>query len=167
MIVLKKLNLKKDISKNYQKWMNDFYVHMYTEQRYKKHSLNDIKNFVKEKNNSKNEFLFGIFLKKKTDIHIGNIKLGPINFRHKTAEISYFIGEKEMWGKGYATIAIKKIIRIAKLKGLKKVKAGLYYMNKGSAIVLKNNGFKEEGKLRSEFIFNKKRITQIIYGKII
>ena len=45
-IILKRLNLKKDISKKYQNWMNDFDVHKYTEQKYRKHSLVDIKKFV-------------------------------------------------------------------------------------------------------------------------
>ena len=34
-----------------------------------------------------------LFLNQKKT-HIGNIKLGPINFDHLTSEISYFIGEK-------------------------------------------------------------------------
>ena len=115
MIILKKLNLKKDISKTYQKWMNDLEVHKFTEQKFKKHSIKDIRTFVKEKNSSKNEFLYGIFVvKKKSNTHIGNIKLGPINYVHKTGEISYFIGEKKLWGKGIMTIAIRKIISIAK-----------------------------------------------------
>ena len=47
----------------------------------KKHSLADIRKFVVEKNKSKNEFLFGIFIEKRNEnLHIGNIKLGPINF---------------------------------------------------------------------------------------
>ena len=114
-ITLRKLNPKKDISNKYLNWMNDLEVHKYTEQRYIKHSLVNIRKFVREKNKSKNEFLYGIFLKKKNlKIHIGNIKLGPINFTHKTGEISYFIGEKKFWGKGYAALAIKKINIIAK-----------------------------------------------------
>ena len=121
MIILKKLNLKKDISKKYQKWMNDLEVQKYTEQKYKKHSIADIKNFVRKKNKSKNEFLYGIFLKKNNfNIHIGNIKLGPVNYIYKTSDISYFIGEKEMWGKGYTTLAFKKIIkRISQRRMLK------------------------------------------------
>ena len=96
-LILKKLNLKKDISKEYQNWLNDFEVQRYTEQKYKKHSLADVRNFVREKNKSKNEFLYGIFLKKNNlNTHIGNIKLGPTNFTHKSAQISYFIGEKEL-----------------------------------------------------------------------
>ena len=167
-IVLRKLNLKKDISKKYQNWMNDFEVHKYTEQKYIKHSLINIRNFVREKNKSKNEFLYGIFLKRNIfKIHIGNIKLGPINFIHKTGEISYFIGEKELWGKGYTTLTIKEIIKTAKKKGLKKLKAGLYEMNIGSKKVLEKNGFKIEGKFKSELIFKNKRVDHYFFGKIL
>ena len=167
-IILKKLNIKKDISKKYQNWMNDYDVHKYTEQKYKKQSLLDIKNFVKEKNKSKKDFLFGIFLKDKNkNIHIGNIKLGQIDFIHKNAEISYFIGEKKLWGKGYATLAIKEIIKIAKKKGIKKLKAGLYEMNIGSKRVLLKNGFKIEAKFRSEIIYKGRRFNKYWLGKIL
>ena len=114
-VELRKLNLTKDISKKYLKWMSDLEIHKYTEQKYTKHSLVKIRKFVEEMNKSKNEFLYGIFLKRNNvNTHIGNIKLGPINFIHKTAELSYFIGEKDLWGKGYANLAIKEIIKIAK-----------------------------------------------------
>ena len=167
-IILKKLNLKKDISKKYQNWLNDFEVQRYTEQKYKKHSLADVRNFVREKNKSKNEFLYGIFLKKNNlNTHIGNIKLGPINFTHKSAQISYFIGEKELWGNGYTTLAIKEIIKIAKKKGVKKLKAGLYKLNIGSEKVLIKNGFKIEGKFKSEIIYKGKRFNLHWFGKIL
>ena len=48
-IILRKLNLKSDISKQYCDWMNDHDVHQYTEQNYIKHSLKDIRNFLKKK----------------------------------------------------------------------------------------------------------------------
>ena len=159
-ILLRKLNLRKDISKNYQNWMNDLEVHKYTEQKYLKHSRMNIRKFVKEKNNSKNEFLYGIFLRKNnSNIHIGNIKLGPINHIHRNAEVSYFIGEKELWGKGYASIAIKEIVKIAKKMNLKKLKAAMYEMNYGSKRVLEKNNFKLEGIFKSEVFFKKKRFN--------
>ena len=125
-ITLRKLNLSKDISNKYLNWMNDLEIHKYTEQRFTKHTKAKIRKFVKEKNKSKNESLYGIFIKRNnSNTHIGNIKLGPINFVHKIGQISYFIGDKELWGKGYTTLAIKEIIKIAKKMGLKKLKAGL------------------------------------------
>jgi [ribosomal protein S5]-alanine N-acetyltransferase len=167
-IILRKLNLKSDISKKYKNWMNDFEVHKYTEQKYAKHSLANIRKFVQEKNNSKNEFLYGIFLKKNdSSIHIGNIKIGPINFIHKNAELSYFIGEKQLWGKGYTSLAIIEAVKIAKKMGIKKLKAGCYEKNIGSKKVLEKNKFKLEGKLKSEYIFMKKRTSQYLFGRIL
>ena len=167
-VIFKKLDLKKDITNKYQNWMNDPDVNKYTEQGHNKHSLSDIRKFVREKNKSKKEFLYGIFIKKNnSNIHIGNIKLGPIDFIHKSARISYFIGEKNLWGKGYATLAIKEIVKIAKKKGVKKVKAGLYEFNIGSKIALIKNDFKLEGKLKSEISFKNKRIDLYLFGKIL
>ena len=167
-ILLRKLNHTKDISNKYLKWMNDPIVQKYTEQKYKKHSKTNIRNFVKEKNKSKNEFLYGIFLKKMNfKIHIGNIKLGPINFIHKTGEISYFIGDKELWGKGYTTLAIKEIVKIAKKIGLKKLKACFYEINIGSKKVLEKNNFKLEGKMKSEIVYKGKRYNSYWFGKIL
>lgn len=167
-ITLRKLNIAKDITNNYLNWMNDLEVHNFTEQKYNRHSLSNIRKFVKEKNKSKYEFLYGIFLKRKNfNLHIGNIKLGPINFIHKTGEISYFIGEKEFWGKGYTTLAIKEIIKIAKKMNLKKLKAGVNEMNIGSKKVLERNNFKLEGKMRSEIVYEGKRYTLYLFGKIL
>ena len=56
-LILKKLS-QKDANTEYLKWLNDNEVTKFTEQRFKKHSLSEIKNFIKEKNISKVEFLF-------------------------------------------------------------------------------------------------------------
>ena len=167
-ITLRKLNLSKDISNKYLNWMNDLEIHKYTEQRFTKHTKAKIRKFVKEKNKSKNESLYGIFIKRNnSNTHIGNIKLGPINFVHKIGQISYFIGDKELWGKGYTTLAIKEIIKIAKKMGLKKLKAGLYQMNIGSKKVLEKNNFKLEGIMKSEIIYKGKRYNIYWFGKIL
>ncbi len=165
MIILKTLT-KKNITKKYLSWMNDKTTQKFTEQRYKKHKLSDLKKFIKTKKNNKLEYLFGIFIKKNNE-HVGNIKLGDINFFHKTGDISYFIGNKENWKKGYASKAIELIIKIAKKKGLKKICASLYKENKGSMKVLKKNKFKLEGELHKQLIINNKRTSKLIYGLII
>lgn len=163
-VTVKKLNSKKNVGKNYLRWMNDFEVHKYTEQKYSRHTIQSIKKFVNEKNKSKKEFLYGIFFQKK---HIGNIKLGPINFYHRYAEISYFIGDKQFWGRGIAAKAIGEIVKIAKKKKLKKLIAGFYSLNVGSKKVLEKNGFKKEALFKSKFKFKNKRCDHIIYGKLI
>lgn len=162
MIKLKKLTLK-HVNKKYLKWMNDQMVFKYTDQSKTNHTLKQIKKYVKDRLKS-NEIIFGIFYK---NVHIGNIKLGPIDYLNKTSEISYFIGEKQYWGMGIGTIAIKNLIKIAKKKGLKKLIAGCVQQNKSSQRVLKKNKFKIEGKLKSQYIIDKSRTTNLIFGLLI
>ena len=164
---LKKININR-ISKEYETWMNDWEIIKFTEQRFKKTSIKDIKNYLKKINNSKNDFIYGIYIKdRKNDIHIGNIKIGSINFYHKRAEISYFIGNKFFWNKGVGKKAINLILNIAKNKfKLKKIIAGVYSLNRSSINVLLSNGFKKEATLKSHIVFKNKRYNSYIYGYV-
>lgn len=162
MIKLKKLDLK-DVNEKYLSWMNNKKIFKYTDQSKKKHTINDIKKYIINRMNS-NEIIFGIFYQ---NTHIGNIKLGPIDYLNKVSEISYFIGEKDYWGMGIGTKAIKNIIKIAKKKGLKKIIAGCVIKNTASQKVLKKNKFILEGILKSQYIINNRRTTNLIFGLII
>ena len=165
-VTLKLLEIK-DYTPNYLVWMNNKEITLFTEQRHIKQTKKKILEFIKDKQKSKNEFLFVIFLNKKNKIvHVGNIKLGPINFIHKTSEISYFIGDKKYWGINITSIAIKKILKIAKKRfRLKKITAGFYQDNIGSKKVLTKNGFSKEGELKKQLIYKNKRVSNFIYGK--
>ncbi len=155
------------VSNKYVDWLNSPEIVKFTEQRFKKHSLDNVKNFVISKKKSKAEFLYGIFINiKKHKVHVGNIKLGPINFHHMSAEISYFIGEKNLHNKGIASSAIKEVLLIAKKKfKLKKITAGVYSNNTFSKKVLIKNKFNLEGILKKQFNFKNKRVDKLIYGK--
>lgn len=168
-IKLKELKVK-DVTKEYVSWMNDKDIIRFTEIS-KRQTLKSIKEYVKKKYKSKNEYLYGIYVQlddKNSYAHIGNIKLGPINFKHKFSEISYFIGDKKKWKKGYGTAAIKQITIISKKKfGLKKLQAGFIKVNQASKKVLINNNFKFEGLFKSQRILENKRYDSCWYGKII
>lgn len=160
---------QKMISQKYIKWMNTKEIVEFTEQRFKKNTKKKIFEFVKEKENSKNEFLYGIFITEERKlIHVGNIKIGPIDFEHKNAEIGYFVGEKSLQRKGIATSAIKEICKIAKKKfKLKKIIANVYSQNLSSKQVLLKNNFQLEGIQKKQFIHRKKRIDNLIFGKLL
>ena len=157
------------VSKNYVAWMNSTDIMKFTEQRFINHTKKKVKRFVSSKTKSRDEFLYGIFVFSKEDkIHVGNIKLGPINFIHKSAEISYFIGDKDYHNKGIGTQAINNILKIAKNSfKLKKITAGVYSNNKSSTKVLLKNNFKLEGILKKQYKYKNKRVDGLIYGKIL
>ena len=99
-----------DVTEKYVQWLNDYEVVKFTEQRFSKHDLGTVQAFVRQKFVSDNDYLFGIFW---NGCHIGNIKLGPIDWHHLTADVSYFLGSKDHWGNGIATLAVGAVVEFA------------------------------------------------------
>lgn len=167
-INLSELRLK-HATKKYLSWLKDPITSTYTEFRFQKHSLKTIKRYIKNNLESKNDYLYGIFIrdsKNKESIHVGNIKLGEINRTHKFANISYLVGDKEYLNKGIGYNAIRMILIIAKKRfKLKKIYAGSYSNNIFSKKVLKKNGFFHEATFKEKFKFNKKYIDHYIFSK--
>lgn len=151
-----------DITKNYINWLNDYEIMRFTEQTKIEHTFKSVKSFVSNMNSSNDNYLFGIFFSKE---HIGNIKLGPINFNHKTANISYVIGNKSFWGKGIASDVIGAVVKFAfeDLK-LAKLSAGTYSINEGSNKVLERNHFYKEADFKDQILFEGKRINEYKFG---
>ena len=154
---------KSDIKSYYLNWLENKKVNKYLETRFEKQSLNKIANYIL-KSKKEGSILYAICLIK-NDKHIGNIKIGSINKIHKTAYLSYFIGETSEWGKGYATEAVKVALKISFLKlGLFKCYAGVYLENKNSSKVLKKAGFKKEATFKLALKNRASRDDQIIYS---
>jgi ribosomal-protein-alanine N-acetyltransferase len=73
---------------------------------------------------------------------IGNVGLHKIVWRHGHAELGYVIGERDQWGKGHATEAIKLVTAYAFLElGLHKVWASVIAPNEASRRALERNGY--------------------------
>lgn len=166
-LVLKDLSLQiltsSHITKKYVGWLNDITVTQFTEQRLLKHSFETVQVFVEEKLKSEADFLFGIFVK---DVHIGNIKLGPINHFHKTGELSFFIGDFAFRRMGYTAESINLVISFAKDQlELKKITAGYYQTNTASCNLFNKLGFTIEGKRFNQVELNGKRQNLVLVGK--
>ncbi len=143
---------EEDVGETYYAWMNDKEINQYMETRYFPQGLETLRAYVRTHSQKPDEPWFAICLQK-GDRHIGNIKIGPINFYHRTADVSYFIGEKDCWGKGFATEAIGLVVRFAfEVLGLCKLNAGTYAGNVGSQKALEKNGFVREGVLKKQVL---------------
>ena len=138
-----------DCVQYYLDWLNDSEVNKYLETRWHKQSIESITDFVKSVRESSHSYLFAIIYNNK---HVGNIKIGPVHPVYNFADISYFIGDKSVWGKGVTTEAIKLICDFAfdKLK-LNKICANAHQPNIGSQKVLTKNQFKHEGTKRKQY----------------
>jgi RimJ/RimL family protein N-acetyltransferase len=153
-----------DVNENYYKWLNDKEVNQYLETRYIPQSLDNIKKYVENMDGKSDEIFLAICLNQNNK-HIGNIKLGPINWIHRFATISFLIGEKKYWGNGFATEAITLVTKFAfNTLNLHKIEAGCYENNIGSRRSLEKVGFKVEGILKKHRVADGKFQNDIILG---
>ena len=154
---------EKDITDAYVNWLNDDEVVQYTEQRFRHTSAGDVSAFIDRMAVDPTQLMYGIFYNNQ---HIGNIKLGNINSQHQTANLSYLIGARKLWGKGLASLAIETITEIGFQQiGLMKICAGVYENNIASSKVLVKNGYSLEGRRKGQYVFNNSRIDALLYAK--
>jgi [ribosomal protein S5]-alanine N-acetyltransferase len=155
-----------DVNQNYCGWMNDPDVNKYLESRFAVHSIASLRKYVKNIINDRLNVFFAIILKTENK-HIGNIKLGPINNLHNVADIGIIIGEKDCWGKGYATEAINLVVNYAFTRlNLHKITAGCYATNKGSLNAFLKAGFSQEGVRKQHCFSEGKYVDDIVLGII-
>lgn len=139
-----------DVDGPYFSWMNDFEITRYLESRFFPHTKEEMLQFLRETANGRNLML--AICKKDDGKHIGNIKIGPIDFIHRRAEMGLLIGDKEEWGKGYASEAIQALANFGFNElNLFKIWAGAYIENIGSIKAFEKAGFKKEAELKNHF----------------
>lgn len=106
--------------------------------------------FIMKNSLYKRGYEYGIF--KKDHTYIGNVGIVNIDWVNHHAEITYFIGE-EYWGQGYATEAVRAMIRFAFQElGLERIQGRCMVINPASLRVMQKCGLKYEGKARHEVI---------------
>ncbi len=136
-----------DVGAHYLRWMHNPAIVQYLESRWSVHTIDSIKKYVAETNASGNNFLFGMFLLESHQ-HIGNIKIGNVNWIHRFADVGLMIGEETAWGKGYGTEAIRLVAQYAFEEiNLHKLVAGIYTSNVGSYRAFIKAGWREVGLL--------------------
>lgn len=149
-IYLREVRLS-DVNENYYRWMNDPEVTQYLESRFHPNSLEGLRDYVAGKVQDRDNVFLAIVLKD-GDRHVGNIKIGPINWIHRFADIGILIGEKECWGKGYAAEAIRLVVDYAfRVLNLRKLTASCYEVNHGSVKAFEKVGFVIEGVRKQHF----------------
>jgi RimJ/RimL family protein N-acetyltransferase len=152
-----------DATERYLGWMRDPETTRYLEARLAKHSLGSLRAFVESCNASPDQLLLGIFLL--DGEHIGNIKVGPVNAYHRNAAVGLLIGERDQWGKGYATEAIAAVTAHAfDDMGLQKLYAGCYASNAGSARAFLKAGWTEEGRSKAHWLLDGRREDNLSVG---
>jgi [ribosomal protein S5]-alanine N-acetyltransferase len=93
---------------NYLSWMRNKNSNFYIQTVSENYSEEDLVRYIKDKNNSSNALLLGIFTKSDF-LHIGNIKLEPIMTK-KSATLGILVGEESWRGKGVGFEVITRVL---------------------------------------------------------
>lgn len=148
----------------YAAWMNDYETVKYTESRFAHHSIASLKDFISHANNATN-YTFAI-IERSSNKHIGNIKLGSINYDHRYCDIGLIIGDNAKRGKGYASEAITLCTEFAfQTLHLRLVFAGIYAPNIASQKAFRKAGYTESFVMPNRRLFEDKYVDCIIMEK--
>ncbi len=155
-----------DCTERYVGWLADAEVNRYLETRYAEQTLEMIRGFVASMIDSPHSYLFAI-VESASREHVGNIKIGPVVARHQYADVSYFIGERSAWGKGYGTEAVRLVTRFGfERLGLHRCQAGFYESNVGSQRVLEKAGYTREARLVEQLRIDDRWEDHVWYGAL-
>ncbi len=99
----------KDVTEEYLSWMKDTRLTQYILKASKEITKNDLDKFVEELDKSNENIFFRIVLKN-LNLHIGNIRLGPIDYANNYSKFGILIGNKNYHNMGYAQESIEAVI---------------------------------------------------------
>ena len=124
-------------------------------------TLNE-KKWVEDKIFDKNNVSCAICIKE-TDEFIGCLFLNDIDMHNKSGHAPVFIGEKQYWGKGYATESRILILKYAFYeRGLERIWARVIEDNIGSLKMHEKCGYQKEGLLRKSIFKKGKLLNEYI-----
>ncbi|KUO69304.1 MAG: acetyltransferase [Clostridia bacterium BRH_c25] len=97
--------------------------------------------------------------------YIGGCGLNSIDWKNSVAVVGIFIGDKNYWGKGYGTDAMKVLMKfIFEQMNIHKIKLNVFSYNKRAIKSYEKCGFKIEGVLRQEIFRDGCYHDEIIMG---
>jgi len=161
-IILKPIKVSE--ASNYLRWLSDSQVTRFLTTNAKGLNLKKEKNYIKGARKSQIFMNWGIYTK--VGRHVGSTGLKNIDLKkNKKATWGIFIGEKDEWGKGYATDTLKTILKFAfnELK-LNRVQLSVFKGNIYAKKCYTRCGFNKEGVKRQAIKIDGKFIDEIIMG---
>jgi ribosomal-protein-alanine N-acetyltransferase len=151
-LLLEPLRLK-HATENYASWLNDPWVYKYLDSRGGQ-NIDSLKEFINYQ--IINKVYIWAIIDKSLNVHIGNIKIDPINTIHKYGEYGILIGDKNYWGKGFAREASEAVLNyfFNHENCLRKINLGVVKNNVDAINLYNKLGFKQEGYLQRHLVYD-------------
>ena len=148
-----------DVTERYLSWFRDADVTRFLEVRDLKYE--EVVEYMDYGRKTGTYFMYAICVSE-NDLHIGNLKVGPLSKKHGVSDMITVIGDKAFWGQGLATEAIKLGVTVAfDVHRMRKLSASMYSNNTGSLKAYLNAGWVEEARLKSHGIIEGKLVDGV------
>jgi len=155
--------LKKDLSEDYLRWINDRENDCYTEHAQFPHSLEQLKKYAENKWADPSSLWLAI-IDLSNDKHVGNIEICDIDTIHGVCEYKILL-DKSVHGKGFAKEASLLLLdHVFNVLNLYRVNLGVHQDNEAAISLYKKLGFVEEGRKREAFLRDGERKDLIVMG---
>lgn len=146
--------IKMSDAPRFARWFSDPEVHQFLALRRKNITLKEERKFLRKKLSDKSQCNFAIDT-------IDGVHIGSVGFKlvllDKRATLGIVIGDKQYWGKGCGTDAMKVILRYGfKKLRLHKVELEVYDYNLRAITVYEKLGFRHEGVRRDYTLWKNK-----------
>jgi len=153
LVILRPLQ-RADINERYLSWLNDPEVTRYTETGTFPSTAEDLENYYRSVTGSKNDVMLAV-VDKKSGRHIGNVKLGPIQWVHRRATFGILIGEKDFWGKGVGLEATRLMVEYGFQRlNLHRIDLGVFAEHEAAVKCYEQAGFRVEGRMREDLFLD-------------
>jgi [ribosomal protein S5]-alanine N-acetyltransferase len=153
-----------DVTDAYLSWLHDEETVRFLESGIYPVTRAQLERYVLEASPSATSVHFAICLQE-DDRHVGNVKLAPIHPVHRSAVFGILLGEKDVWGKGVATDAVRCAVKYAfDTLNLERVSLGVISTHDAAIRVYEKVGFRREGVERRALWRNGKWHDRLVMG---
>ena len=144
---------EKYLTERYVAWLNDPKVVRFSEQRFKKHTLQSCRTYMQSFEGTPNYFWAFITRDQRSE-HIGNVN-AYIDTQNQVGDIGILIGAKNYWGKGYGLEVFEAVTDyLFRENHVRKVTAGTVIANTGMIRIMERAGMKEDGRRIRHVVFD-------------
>jgi ribosomal-protein-alanine N-acetyltransferase len=155
---------REDLNARYLSWLNDPEVTAYMETGTFPTTAVGLEKFYNEVTGTRDQVILAV-ADKKSGQHIGNVKLGPIHWIHRSATLGIMIGDKKFWGKGAGLEATRLMVEYGFDRlNLRRIDLGVFAEHKAAVRCYEKAGFKVEGRLRESLFKDGSYKDRVLMG---
>lgn len=155
---------RSDLNATYLGWLNDPVVARYLESGTFPTTLEQLERYYDRSAAAPAEVHLAI-AECEGDAHVGNVKLGPIDWVHRRATFGILVGERRCWGRGIGTRATRLMVEYAFDRlDLHRVVLGVYAEHEAAVRSYARVGFRVEGRCREDFFHEGARKDRLWMG---